>query len=79
MYAIYMCVLFPGIELCHIFIEFICYVYVVVLSCILMTRHGHVARLDLSVLFPGPASFLSTYKSCVFFPCSIYVRYSPGN
>lgn len=78
-----MCVLFQGIELCHIFIEFCCYVYVVVLSChgvatqlqltnisyhiILMTRHGHVAHLDLSVLLPGPASLLATYKRCVFF------------
>jgi len=83
LYAIYMCVLCPGIELCHIFIEFSCYVYVVVLSChglatqlqltnvscliILMTRYGHVAHLDLSVLFPGPASLLATYKRCVFF------------
>ena len=76
LYAIYMYVLFPGIGLCHIFIEFICYVYVVVLSCILMTRHDHVAYLDLSELFPGPASLLSTYKGCVFFSCSIYVRFS---
>jgi len=63
----FICVLFPGIELCHIFIEFICSVYVVVLSCILVMGHGHVAYLDLSVLFPGPTSLLSTYKGCVFF------------
>jgi hypothetical protein len=62
-------------EFCHVFTRFISYSYIVVLSCVQMTRHNHVLRRPLH-------SFLDQhlYQPLRGFLCSLlwYLCYRPS-